>query len=218
MIINIVAGAPERYYPDLNKYDNEDVMWASADRGTLYLLRNKITPTVAFGDFDSVTSSELEWINKRLKEHYVYPKEKDKTDLEIALQYAIDQKPDLIQIFGATGGRLDHSLINLQLLVQTMQVGITTKLIDRWNEVELKMPGLYQVEQNVSFPYISFIPFSNEVCGLTLNGMKYPLSHFTLLKGSTRCISNEIIKEKGTYSFHEGIIMVVRSRDENEIS
>ena len=45
--------------------------------------------------------------------------EKNETDMELALNWAVEQKPDLIRIFGATGGRLDHLFANVQLLVQT---------------------------------------------------------------------------------------------------
>jgi len=61
--------------------------------------------------------------------------EKNETDLELALTWAVEQNPELIRIFGATGGRLDHLLANVQLmfkpLVETGNVNIF--LIDKQN-------------------------------------------------------------------------------------
>jgi thiamine pyrophosphokinase len=61
--------------------------------------------------------------------------------------------------------------------------------------------------------YVSFIPISHEVHGITLEGFKYPLKNCHIHLGSTLCISNELINELGTFSFHDGIILMIRSRD-----
>ena len=63
------------------------------------------------------------------------------------------------------------------------------------------------------FKYISFIPISTEVKGITLEGFKYPLTGCQIGLGSTRCISNELITDCGTFSFSEGILMIIRSTD-----
>ena len=63
-----------------------------------------------------MTSEELKIIQEQLSEITFFPSEKDETDLELAIDWAIDQKPRNIYIFGATGGRMDHFLANIQLL------------------------------------------------------------------------------------------------------
>src|SRR5699024_12482516 len=62
----------------------------------------------------------------------IHPPEKDKTDLEIALQKALSLEPDRIYLFGVTGGRLDHALINLQLLHKMIHNNIRGMIIDKW--------------------------------------------------------------------------------------
>ena len=61
--------------------------------------------------------------------------------------------------------------------------------------------------------YISFVPVSLNINGLTLEGFKYPLKDCHISIGSTLCISNELIRDYGTFSFSEGILIVVRSSD-----
>jgi len=215
MEINILAGGPEDLLPDLNLYTNKDSIWIGADRGVFHLLKRGIKPSVAFGDFDSVTPQELAIIENKVEKLKQFKPEKDETDMELALNWALEQNPETIRLFGATGGRLDHLLANLQLLVKPLQDGRSTEvvLIDRSNTVFCKGPGSYQINRIASEKYISFVPLTPAVSGLTLKGFKYPLEHRHISLGSTLCISNELINDSGTFSFSEGILIVIRSHD-----
>src|SRR5690242_7542131 len=114
MIIHIVVGGPKELIPPLQEFDEDGVVWVGVDRGVVYLLGNGIMPKRAFGDFDSVTELELNWIRKNIPHLDIYPAQKDETDMELALSWAIQQKPEKIYLFGATGGRMDHALANIQ--------------------------------------------------------------------------------------------------------
>jgi thiamine pyrophosphokinase len=61
--------------------------------------------------------------------------------------------------------------------------------------------------------YVSFVPLTLNVKGLNLEGFKYPLKDRHITIGSTLCISNELIGDNGTFSFSEGILLVIRSND-----
>ena len=61
--------------------------------------------------------------------------------------------------------------------------------------------------------YISLIPYTEKVTGITLTGFKYPLTNETLEIGISRGISNELLERTGTIEIKEGILMVVRSVD-----
>ncbi|MCU9612152.1 thiamine diphosphokinase [Caldibacillus lycopersici] len=216
MIVYIVGGGPPEFIPDL-KTDkaNPDIFWIGVDRGNRYLLDKGITPAVAIGDFDSVTKEELEVYQSSLPNVLKYQTEKDETDMELALQVASQQNPSLIRIFGATGGRLDHMLANLFLLMKPIAAikNASIEIIDRQNILEVKRPGQYLLEQLPDKQYISFIPFTQTVENLSLVGFKYPLKDRNIFIGSTLCISNELIQRHGTYSFSKGILLVVRSND-----
>ncbi|PLT30108.1 thiamine diphosphokinase [Peribacillus deserti] len=217
MIICILAGGPLELVPDLNQYkDRQDIVWAGVDRGVYSLIRMGIQPHEAFGDFDSVSPDELRFLQEHLVHLHIYPSEKDQTDLEIALDWAVKQKPEKIILFGATGGRADHYLANVQLLAQRgLLDNPDTQLIleDKTNILYVKTPGTFHVSSLRGKKYISFIPLTLEVNGITLKGFKYPLENRNITLGSTLCISNELLYEEGTFSFEEGILLVVRSSD-----
>jgi thiamine pyrophosphokinase len=212
MEINILAGGPKDHIPSLHSYSGE---WIGVDRGVLTLINEGIFVDKAFGDFDSVKEEELEFIKKHVDEILTFPPEKDETDMEIAISWAMKQAPEKIRIFGATGGRLDHFFVNIQLLFKPMalQKLVPIEIIDRQNIISLIQAGTHTIERNGEYTYISFIPFHGEVEGLTLVGFKYPLTHCQIPIHSTLCISNELISDIGTISFSKGILMVIRSRD-----
>jgi thiamine pyrophosphokinase len=215
MKINILAGGPEDLLPELSLYEKDIDMWVGVDRGVLTLIQNGIQPQLAFGDFDSVTPEELLLIKGKVKELNRFKPEKDETDMELALNWALEQSPERIQLFGATGGRLDHLFANVQLLIKPVlqKNPVQIEIIDRKNIVYIKSAGEYTIQKNKRFKYISFIPITMEVKGITLKDFKYPLANRTVPIGSTLCISNELNNDYGTFSFTEGILMVVRSKD-----
>ncbi|MFD1357494.1 thiamine diphosphokinase [Fictibacillus halophilus] len=214
MKIRIVAGGPDHLIPELKNYDTSSGdLWVGVDRGTFILLQKGIKPAYAFGDFDSVSAAEKDNILKSDIILNQYQSEKDFTDMELALQWAMDQKPEEILLFGATGGRLDHEIMNIQLLYRTISSNADVKVIDIKNEISLKLPGKYTIEREGHYSYISFLAFQEEVKGITLKGFKYPLVKASLKMGSSLCISNELVNKSGTYSFDSGIILMVKSHD-----
>ncbi|MGM0844554.1 MAG: thiamine diphosphokinase [Bacillota bacterium] len=216
MIINILGGGPEEFIPDLNRFNqNEDVIWIGVDHGVFRLLNRGITPDMAFGDFDSVNEAEWKLIEEKVKTINRFIPEKDETDMELALNWAVEKSPDIIKIFGATGGRIDHFLANIQLLgkKETLHPSMEIEIIDTQNSVQIVPPGEYTLVQKIQGEYISFLPLSPDVKGLTLNGFKYPIQNRNISIGSTLCISNELIQPTGTFSFSSGILMVIRSHD-----
>lgn len=213
MKIIIVAGGPQEYIPDLRANTSDTVTWVGVDRGVHYLLEKNIIPIKAFGDFDSVTACELAEMTQKIRDLDMFPSEKDETDTELAVNWAMAQNPASIIMFGVTGGRLDHFLGNVQLLLKANQKGITIEIRDKQNTLYLVDPGQYQIKKNKNLPYISFLPITPTVSGITLVGFKYPLKNRNIKWGDTLCISNELENENGTFSFKDGILMVIRSRD-----
>lgn len=215
MIINILAGGPVTYLPNLHHYDVSDCIWVGVDRGVFTLLSMGIKPIYAFGDFDSVSKEELEIVEGEIHHLHKFAPEKDETDLELALKWAMTQSAEKINIFGATGGRLDHFFANVQLLSQAFSAMRNSEIsiIDHKNIIFLKGSGTYTLPKLDNKKYISFLPFTSTVEQLSLQGFKYSLIDRNISIGSTLCISNELISNYGTYSFSNGILIVVRSQD-----
>ncbi|MBE3570318.1 MAG: thiamine diphosphokinase [Bacillales bacterium] len=220
MNVGIVAGGPRTCMPDLKAFNEREMYWIGVDKGVQYLLDEHIVPDLAIGDFDSIQENEWKRMKQKVRNIKKYNPEKDETDMELAIEYGVKQNPNIIFLFGATGGRLDHFLANISLLVNEKwsKSSIDFKIIDRQNIISVHRPKKYEIQKLPDKPYISFLPVNGHVEGLTLTGFKYPLHNYTAKFGSTRCISNELIEEKGTFSFTSGILMMVRSSDEMPIS
>lgn len=217
MNISIMAGGPSEWLPDLHTYKELSDIWVGVDRGVLVLLEHGIVPNLALGDFDSVTSDELKMIQENVPKVSLFPAEKDETDLELAIDWAIRQKPSNIYIFGATGGRVDHFLANIQLLQKEKMLQYVQEtniyIVDEKNSLTVKTPGSYPIQVDLSKKYFSLLSVTKEVAELTLTGFKYPLHQARLTRGSTLCMSNELISDCGNVSFKKGILMMVRSND-----
>lgn len=212
--INIVAGGPIQHIPNLTLMDDENTLWVGVDRGVYYLLKHNINPTIAIGDFDSVSAEEWKIIQQSVNELDIHQPEKDETDMELALIWATSQAPASIKIFGATGGRLDHFLANAFMLVKYQQPhSDPIEIIDLQNELAIFYPGKHQINWDKNKKYVSFIPLSMEVNSLSLSGFKYPLIDQNIDFTSSLCISNELIQKTGTFSFEKGILMMIRSND-----
>lgn len=211
MNIHILAGGPPSLVPDFVN-NKRDIIWAGVDRGAYELIRYGIQPSYAFGDFDSISERERETLGTD-NNVYVFPQAKDKTDLELAVDWAVSKQPESIVVFGATGGRLDHELANIQLLKKGVDAGVDIEIVDRQNSLTAKARGRYTLEADGDFPYVSFLPLGDGVTGLTLEGFKYPLNDLDVQMSDTLTVSNEFIAESGTFSFSKGIVIVIRSRD-----
>lgn len=211
-VIAIVAGGPSINVPNLTPYVEEVSEWIGADYGALTLINEGIVPDLAIGDFDSISDHQNEVVKSSSITYDKFPSEKDETDLELAISKAIKKKPDKILLFGVTGGRMDHGMVNIQLLYKLIEENIRGIIIDKSNWIEMYKPGTYRIEEGI-YTNISFLPFSKQVIGITLEGFYYNLSNRDISWGSTLCISNKLISKKGTFYFEKGILLVIKSRD-----
>lgn len=212
-VVAIVGSGPVDYLPDLALYEAEVDVWIGADRGALAIVERGITVDYAVGDFDSVTAEEKTIIIEAALQVNEYASEKDATDLEIALDKAYDIGAKKVYLFGITGGRLDHGLINVQLLHKIVKRGLRGIIIDRKNKLELFKPGTYTIARNDLYSYVSFVPFTEKVLGVTLTDFVYPISNYDVTWGQTRLISNELVRFEGMLSFVAGMLLVVQSQD-----
>ncbi len=179
-----------------------------ADGGAYHAKKMRIKPHVILGDFDSCSRGFAEGFpGVKILE---YPCEKDETDTELAVQYALSSGEKHIMLLGATGTRLDHTIANLGLLMLIAQRGGTGEIINECNRAFL-ITDKAVVKGKGS--QVSLLPYCGDVKGVTLKGFKYPLDDFTLEMGSSRGISNVLMEETGEISIKEGILLAVLSRD-----
>ncbi|WP_420897769.1 thiamine diphosphokinase [Brevibacillus marinus] len=182
------------------------------DRGALFLLRHGFVPHQAIGDFDSVSAAERAQIEQQVANVTACdPVLKDLSDTEMAFRWALSRQPAEIVLFGAVGSRLDHTLANLHLLAEAHKAQIPCRIIDEKNEVRLVTDTLHL--QRKHYRYVSLLPLSGQVTGITLKGFRYPLNRATLTRGQSLGISNELLAERGLISIESGQLLVIQSMD-----
>ncbi|HEX7542956.1 MAG TPA: thiamine diphosphokinase [Patescibacteria group bacterium] len=186
---------------------NEDYLIA-ADGGVKHILKLGLTPHAVIGDFDSISMPLLKKLEKLKTELIKYPTKKDKTDFELAINFALEKKCHQIIIFGILGDRIDHLIANIFLLakIQTENKSIKIKIIEGNNEIyvlnkEIIINGQIGDE-------LSIIPVSAKLGGVITEGLKYQLDNETLIIGSTRGISNVLNKTSAKITIIRGIALV----------
>jgi thiamine pyrophosphokinase len=181
------------------------------DRGAFVLLKKGIVPDVAIGDFDSVSNEELKEIRTRVANVKQYSRNKDQTDLELAVSYALAFHPEEITMFGVTGGRLDQELTALHLLRAIHEQKCRAVLWDEHNFMVF-VSGKYQIQKQKKFSYLSILPFTDEIT-VSICGCKYPLKNHVMKRGVTRGVSNVIVSDYAEITVHKGIAYVILSGD-----
>ena len=140
--------------------------------------------------------------------------EKDDSDTQSAMNYAIRTGAKEIMIFGVTGNRVDHLMANFGLLVLAQNQGAEVTLVDQYNYMKLISDGTVLKKSEQFGKYVSFFPFGGNVTDLTLEGFKYPLSNYCLTAAdSGLTVSNEIISEHARVTFSSGELLMIMSRD-----
>lgn len=177
------------YIPNINKIKINQEKYdfvIAADKGYEYALQIDVCPDLIIGDFDTAHFPTCTFTHSKL---ITLPAEKDMTDTEAALDIAATKHPSSITILGGLGGRFDHTMGNIALLSK-YDLPITIK--DEKNSVTLLRPGKYFVAKT-EYKYLSLVPYSPAVSGLSVRGVKYPLEDAELTHNNTLGISNEII-------------------------
>jgi thiamine pyrophosphokinase len=172
------------------------------------LIKTKIKPDIVIGDMDSINTFQLADFKKEGIKIIEYPTKKDFTDTELALDYALNMNPSAIYIWGALGGRIDHILGNVFLLLRGKRAKVNTYLIDEYAEAFL--PKNEVIFSEAVRCTVSLLALTPKVDGITLSGFAYPLNNETLRMGETRGLSNYIKESTAKINFASGELLVIR--------
>lgn len=188
-------------------------LFIGVDRGSLLLIEQGICPDLAVGDFDSVSEKELALIYSQSKEVLQAQSEKDDTDLELAVKAVFARYPQAqLTIFGAFGGRLDHTLANIFLpsnpeITPYMQ---QIRLCNAQNELRYCPQGRHEIKLVAGMNYLAFMPADDG--RLTIEGAKYPLNESNYFFKKVYA-SNEFIDEPVFLECQSGYVIVIYSKD-----
>lgn len=178
----------------------------AVDGGANYLYGHKIIPDVLIGDMDSIhqnTSRELARKSTIIIRH---PKEKDQTDSELAISYAMEQGCKEIVITGFVGDRFDHMIATIHFLSKVIKK-IKVKILQNNEDIYFVMKSLQF--QGKKDDEVSIIPLLTDAKGVTTKGLQYRLNDELLNVSSTRGVSNVMSNSTASISLKEGTLMIV---------
>lgn len=216
--VNILLGGPESEYPDELSKSIKAIPgpWVGADRGSLHLMANGIIPDIAIGDFDSINKKEQKLLHDNVPVFEKYPPEKNDTDSELCL-LAAHKTYDAQEyyVYGATGGRIDHFLVNLFLPFDPRFADFYDKLYYKSasNTIRFCRPGRYTIYHENGMKYVAFVNLG-PVTHLNIYDAKYKLNDFSA-GHPVSWASNEFVKDTVDFSFQSGIVAVIQSRDKD---
>ncbi len=193
------------------------------DGGANHLRKMNIFPHVIIGDLDSIKPRNKSFFKQNNIKIIRHPPQKDSSDTELAIKYAMDKKYNDLTLIGVTGTRLDHTLANIFLVTKLSKKIIDQKsdpkthqkikcrIIDDHNEIFIVTDKLTLEKKENSF--VSLLSLSDKVEGVTISGLKYPLNNAIIESGSSLGISNEFTDKKAIISIKKGTMIVIISRD-----
>ena len=177
-----------------------------ADGGYDLALAEGITPDVVIGDLDSTTANLGPDVTVLRS-----PSHKDVTDTALCLDYALDQGYNNVLIVGGLGGRLDHTVANLQNLFHYTMNSMSIMISDEKNIVmalindEMYLP-------NMDGYSLSLFSFGERCNGVTVSGVMYPLNNHCLTNSFPLGVSNEFVDEDAYIKVEDGQLLVILSK------
>ncbi|MCH4286448.1 MULTISPECIES: thiamine diphosphokinase [Bacillota] len=196
----LVAGMSQNV-PVLKGYD-----YIGIDHGAISCIKQHIPMVCAVGDFDSVNDEEKAMIEKAT-DIMPLPAHKNETDTEVAIFYAMEHQYEEIILYGGLGGRIDHELANLYLLIHREYPII---LMNEQNRIQLLKEGHYKVKKD-AYQYLSFLALCDSC--ISEENVAYPLSKQEISTKDIYTVSNEIIHEEADITIHKGKVLMIQTRD-----
>lgn len=194
----------------LESYFEQARLVIAADGGLRHLLALGRLPNVLIGDLDSLPDGVEELLDTWDIDIFRFPRAKDETDLELAIQYALDRFPDdLLLIAGGFGGRLDHALANIMLLAHPAFIGRTIYFVD-----EGQTAWLIDAETTITGrpgDIVSLIPLGGDVKVVETTGLRWQLLNETLPLGPARGMSNEMTGDRARIRIAGGLLFCVHT-------
>ena len=210
MLILIFANGEFATTPDLSDLLDRAGLIIAADGGANHCARLGIVPDILLGDLDSVETGLLQKLQAQGVAIHRHPPEKDATDLELALDLALDRGATAVWLVGALGGRWDMSLANIMLCALEKYRSLPITLVGADCRMHILRSGQpFTVHPTHPGRKVSLLPLGGDIQGITLEGFQYPLRDASLPFGSSRGISNVLTEETGTVRLEQGVLLCI---------
>lgn len=181
----------------------------AADGGYKALTEKGIRADCVMGDFDSLGYTPEH------KNTVIHPAEKDDTDTRLAVEYGYSLGYRKFLIFGGIGGRLDHTLANMQTLLGLSRMGAEGYLIGEGKVITVVENGSFEFGGKEK-GYLSLFPADGAVSGVYLKGLRYTLDNAELFSDRALAVSNEFINEKALVRVDKGALYMLWYEDFKE--
>ncbi len=198
-----IVGAGDCFGLDFKLTDGDLVI--AADGGLSYLKEFGIAPDVVIGDFDS-----LGYVPKG-KNVIKLNTRKDDTDMLSAAKYGLSEGYGEIHIYCGTGGRIDHTVANIQLLTYLANKSAQGYLYDKDSVLTVIRNGEISFGEDMS-GYVSVFSVSDVSREVYIENLKYELSNAVLTSDFSIGTSNEFIGKRGRIKVGDGALLIVSPR------
>ncbi len=185
----------------------EDDLLIACDAGYRNAIRMGVIPHLLMGDFDSLDGALPDGI-----ETVRFPVEKDDTDSMLALREGLRRGCRSFVLLFPLGGRLDHTIANIQTLAFLQEHGADGMLLGPDDTVRLLTgPASLSLPRREGMT-LSVFAYGCEARGVTLTGMQYPLQDAVVTDSFPIGLGNHILSPEGGISLREGRLLVIESR------
>ena len=199
----IVGGADIENYEYVRSLLSGEDFFVFCDSGLKHMDRLGVRPSLIVGDFDSHENPHLE------AETIVLPREKDDTDTVYGVKEALKRGFDTFLLIGVVGGRLDHTLGNVSILLYLDAIGKKGLIVDDYSEMEIVSSSPVSVSDR--YAYFSLLNVSGRAKGVTIQNAKYPLDNAEITCEYQYGISNEVLPGRtALVSVRDGRLLLIR--------
>ncbi len=206
----IVGGGEIQDFTYDRKLIQEGDFIIAADRGLTRCRQMGVKPHLLLGDFDSYEGV----IDKDIPV-MEYPVEKDDTDTMLAIKTALEKGYDDLLLLGMTGGRLDHSIANIQSVVYAAVHGAKAAIAEEELYISALCGGQEAVIPNREGFTVSVFAHSDKCSGVCLRDLYYPLEDGELVNTFPLGVSNHFLPGKDAkISIKEGIALIICNREQ----
>lgn len=201
----IVGGAAIDNYEFVKSCLRYGDFFVFCDSGLKHMDALGVQANLIVGDFDSHENPHLS------VETIVLPCEKDDTDTVYAVKEAVKRGFSEFLLIGTVGGRLDHTLGNVSLLLYLDSIGKKAQMIDDYSEMEIVSKEPAFIEDR--YAYFSLLNITGLAEGVTIRDAKYPLENASIACEYQYGISNEPLPGKtARVSVDNGRLLLIKVR------
>ncbi|HQV29002.1 MAG TPA: thiamine diphosphokinase [Thermoflexales bacterium] len=209
----IIANGTPPTAADLDRWLKPGDRLICADGGGRAALAAGLKPDLVIGDFDSLSEVELAALTASGAALERHPRQKDATDLELALRRALVDGATDIVVLGGLGGRLDHTLANAMLLALPGLSGGRARMAGGAETLFVIRSGETLALNGQTGDTVSLLPLG-EAAGIVTSGLAYPLRNEALRVGPARGVSNEMYSTRATIRLGTGFLLCIHIRRE----